>query len=416
MKLQIDTNFSKHKKNYYKYFTLNTLTKLHESPNREDAEECNDIIEQKQKCGICLENLVKYTCPKCRIKYCNVACYKTHNLDCTEEFYKNSVIQDLKANKVDDFEATKFRQKLQKFNSKLNEEDEVQNSSEIREKHLKQILTKLEEDTFDIETDLTAEDWKEFNQFINGEAQKEISQSLWKPFWIRSQYEMAPSLLTYELPNYDAATLENIKNLDVNSYKEYLTFSEEAEEENILDRLCDIDLENAEDMQEIKINNRSVPVTRSIIELIIILKYNAVPLLEKLTSVSPSEKNSFVLCYLILTACYSFKLFNGEFYNKETAEVIFDLAPVLYNKNILFLNEEDAKSEFYNKLAKYEPKYLSQTKEMLEDDLTKILSNKFYIFETVVRLYECIHITNNKWTKFAKQKLIYYMSYIKQHI
>lgn len=33
------------------------------------------------KCEICSEEISKYKCPKCLIKYCSVACYKTHSSD-----------------------------------------------------------------------------------------------------------------------------------------------------------------------------------------------------------------------------------------------------------------------------------------------------------------------------------------------
>jgi len=38
------------------------------------------------QCHICNSNLGKYKCPKCKsIKYCSVACYKQHQLECTTD-------------------------------------------------------------------------------------------------------------------------------------------------------------------------------------------------------------------------------------------------------------------------------------------------------------------------------------------
>ncbi|XP_069166017.1 uncharacterized protein [Procambarus clarkii] len=33
------------------------------------------------KCQVCTEAVSKYKCPKCRVKYCSVVCYKTHRQD-----------------------------------------------------------------------------------------------------------------------------------------------------------------------------------------------------------------------------------------------------------------------------------------------------------------------------------------------
>lgn len=34
-----------------------------------------------QLCGICSENLPKYRCPACRIRYCSLGCFKKHKTD-----------------------------------------------------------------------------------------------------------------------------------------------------------------------------------------------------------------------------------------------------------------------------------------------------------------------------------------------
>uniref|UniRef100_A0A1A9WNL6 HIT-type domain-containing protein n=1 Tax=Glossina brevipalpis TaxID=37001 RepID=A0A1A9WNL6_9MUSC len=52
-----------------------------------------------ENCQICYKTQFKYTCPRCNIIYCSVACYKAEqHLKCSEEFYKQCVQEELTAN------------------------------------------------------------------------------------------------------------------------------------------------------------------------------------------------------------------------------------------------------------------------------------------------------------------------------
>ena len=82
-------------------------------------------VKEKQKCKICNNNqVVKYVCPKCKVPYCSMECYKKHNESCTEEFYKSNVIQELKNTKFNEEEKKNFREKLKNYQEKLNLIDE----------------------------------------------------------------------------------------------------------------------------------------------------------------------------------------------------------------------------------------------------------------------------------------------------
>lgn len=50
-------------------------------------------------CQVCQQNIHRYCCPRCRILYCSVACYRNHELECTEAFHQRRVseILDLEA-------------------------------------------------------------------------------------------------------------------------------------------------------------------------------------------------------------------------------------------------------------------------------------------------------------------------------
>ena len=53
-------------------------------------------------CHICQRELAKYTCPRCQSPYCGVECYKEHGAECTEGFFRDQVIGELKNDRPDD--------------------------------------------------------------------------------------------------------------------------------------------------------------------------------------------------------------------------------------------------------------------------------------------------------------------------
>ncbi|KAL4660006.1 zinc finger HIT domain-containing protein 2 [Arapaima gigas] len=73
-------------------------------------------------CGLCLSKPLQYTCPRCNVPYCSLACYKspTHSA-CSEEFYKESVFQELKSIGETDMDG---RRQMQEILMRLRERDE----------------------------------------------------------------------------------------------------------------------------------------------------------------------------------------------------------------------------------------------------------------------------------------------------
>ncbi|XP_056148183.1 zinc finger HIT domain-containing protein 2 [Lampris incognitus] len=61
-----------------------------DTSNGENDLKCNPV------CGVCHSKPSCYTCPRCNIPYCCLACYRSsdHNV-CSEEFYRESVLQEL---------------------------------------------------------------------------------------------------------------------------------------------------------------------------------------------------------------------------------------------------------------------------------------------------------------------------------
>ncbi|KAF9153681.1 hypothetical protein BG015_002891 [Linnemannia schmuckeri] len=56
------------------------------------------IVENTHPCGICRAQPFKYICPRCNLRYCSLTCYKDQaHVQCTESFYKSSVMDELKS-------------------------------------------------------------------------------------------------------------------------------------------------------------------------------------------------------------------------------------------------------------------------------------------------------------------------------
>ncbi|XP_026129370.1 zinc finger HIT domain-containing protein 2 [Carassius auratus] len=64
-------------------------------------------------CGLCLSKPSCYTCPRCNVPYCCLACYRSQShSSCSEEFYKESVLQELKSQGVSDEEGKSKMQEI----------------------------------------------------------------------------------------------------------------------------------------------------------------------------------------------------------------------------------------------------------------------------------------------------------------
>lgn len=51
----------------------------------------------------CTENQSRYICPKCGAPYCSLTCYKSSiHLECTEQFYKECIAEELDVQSSDD--------------------------------------------------------------------------------------------------------------------------------------------------------------------------------------------------------------------------------------------------------------------------------------------------------------------------
>lgn len=103
---------------------INQCDLLAPSKNRkESATENGEVATLTTVCGLCLSKPSCYTCPRCNVPYCSLVCYRSVNHSaCSEEFYKESVMQELKEMNETDSEG---RRKMQDILLKLRQTPDV---------------------------------------------------------------------------------------------------------------------------------------------------------------------------------------------------------------------------------------------------------------------------------------------------
>ena len=243
--------FLKFKQKYYRNINhmMNRLNLEIDKKLDYDEENIQDNNKKEiKKCQICNENEFKYICPKCKIFYCSLNCYKKHNKNCTEEFYKNNVIEELKSTKVNEEEGKKFRYILKSYYDNINKSIGEFNldNNELENKKIERyenFIKKMENGTFNEEQDFTPEDWNDFKKFLNS-ANEEKFGKLYKPFWLRTPCSLDIIDLN-EINKYNDSDKQTLLNLNLNLFKEY--FNDHIDNNNEEE-------EEIEDLNIIKLN------------------------------------------------------------------------------------------------------------------------------------------------------------------
>ncbi|KAI2659788.1 Zinc finger HIT domain-containing protein 2 [Labeo rohita] len=114
-----------------------------------DGTECGSTASSIKPCGLCLSKPSCYTCPRCNIPYCGLTCYRSQNhTSCSEEFYKESVFQELKSQGVTDEEG---KSKMQEILLRLRQSAESEGGMENFLKNLGDETSVSEKDTHALE-------------------------------------------------------------------------------------------------------------------------------------------------------------------------------------------------------------------------------------------------------------------------
>ncbi|KAI9592972.1 hypothetical protein BDF19DRAFT_450013 [Syncephalis fuscata] len=146
-------------------------------------------------CGVCLIQAARYTCPRCNLPYCSLTCYRGEaHLACSEGFYKEQLVTELKNTRANDQERTRMLSFLRQI-----EEDVPEQAGARKDKHedgaddVADLANRLkgleiESASFDAIWDcMTPEERQDFHRVIHADSEERealLQQvSLYHPWW-----------------------------------------------------------------------------------------------------------------------------------------------------------------------------------------------------------------------------------------
>ncbi|KAG9307782.1 hypothetical protein G9A89_023347 [Geosiphon pyriformis] len=334
----------------------------------------NDIENKELKlCGICKIQFSRYICPRCNLLYCSLGCYKHDNhLNCTEMFYKNNIIEEIKNKEVDDFQKRRMFEILQKFEQRgdeLTAETAIMEGIE-NENNDQDIAERFEH--LDIENASFETIWSQLTSLEREKMEREFEQisltgklgdlgtvlveevQLWKPWWEENQ-------------NYES---------DIRSSK--------------------VQMVEQEDFEEIKGGN-GLNFPNCQLKIL-----QNIQNLEELTRIPPNPDILFNLQVLIqyrYAFAHTCRYLNGEIYEnpEETATILWDLSFIL-NSNTSFVYEnvsEAIAANLQNALEKSPYKQPPEFFLIVLKDLLCILSSFNNVLIALSELYRVFQDANN---------------------
>ncbi|KAM3146049.1 hypothetical protein pb186bvf_001706 [Paramecium bursaria] len=149
--------------------------KLYQQQLKKDAIDCQmqDIYSFR-----CKQTLSKYICPKCKINYCSLNCYRGHSNACVEKFDLESEKDRYRGIKASFDDEMAMKKTLGRMSREMREEPIIPINEDEQIERLEELYSQCEIGALDINK-LTLEEQKEFGQFIQ-EMEEEES---WQPWW-----------------------------------------------------------------------------------------------------------------------------------------------------------------------------------------------------------------------------------------
>ncbi|XP_045454018.1 zinc finger HIT domain-containing protein 2 [Melitaea cinxia] len=237
-------------------------------------------VKQLRLCALCDDKPSKYCCPRCEVFYCSLDCYKSDkHMECSENFYRECVNQELASHHVDEDAKLKMVEILKKMHENGDDEiDDPENCEDVDSDDGSDIdlHTRIQDLNLDdpdaLWNALTEDERNEFEFMLSkGDVGAIIPQ--WEPWWL---YCKEKKLIE-----------------DVN---------ETSNEAEVL---------------------KTCPQIKS------------VPKFSSLTSVKPSPAIRFNMANVIASYAFTLRYFNGEIEPVETAIYMLDICTNL-NNNINF--------------------------------------------------------------------------------
>ncbi|KAL4452311.1 hypothetical protein ABPG75_007973 [Micractinium tetrahymenae] len=151
-------------------------------------------------CRVCRERPAEYTCPRCNARYCSLSCYKQHSDRCTEGFYRDAAVAELKSISAGEEERRHMVEILQRLHlqeveggdggsSEEESEEEGEEGGGLSQQTLHRLLAKTQAAGGELEVaaeDLSPEELAAFHRAL---AAGELSGAVhpWQPWWLSEE-------------------------------------------------------------------------------------------------------------------------------------------------------------------------------------------------------------------------------------
>ncbi|XP_041373051.1 zinc finger HIT domain-containing protein 2-like [Gigantopelta aegis] len=158
----------------------------------ENSDINESLSKQNQEiCSLCLKESSRYTCPRCNVRYCSLACYRSEKHGgCSEAFYHDCVVEDLADTAASSDDQKQVMDILERQKVVAQEEEEELNEVEDQidlEERLYGL--DLDGDSAEIWNRLTEKERNEFNQMLEDGRLANLV-TVWTPWWNVQNKEM----------------------------------------------------------------------------------------------------------------------------------------------------------------------------------------------------------------------------------
>ncbi|XP_067004554.2 zinc finger HIT domain-containing protein 2 [Anabrus simplex] len=145
--------------------------------------------QNQQICGICNTSPGKYVCPRCNVLYCSVPCYQSEaHLQCSESFYRENVLEELKAQDRDPEDSRKILQMLEKNYLEQEEEESIDSDDECDPDLATRLSGVNLDDADSVWENLTPAEQQAFEEMLrSGNVTNLIPK--WEPWWMYRKEE-----------------------------------------------------------------------------------------------------------------------------------------------------------------------------------------------------------------------------------
>ena len=399
-----------------------------ENDIEKDTEKFNSLV-QSMPCTQCNKKS-KYRCPKCKIPYCSLDCYRIHSsgigihssAKCSESFYEEQVNIHLKGKKAPKEDKKKMKNLMEEHRNNFEDCEEttfaIENEDQmINHQRAEKLMEKIEQGNLNI-NDLDPIEQHKFLKFIKDSKNQDKIVKEWQPWWqnVMGIRDLSGNVIDIEIDETAKDEPEKTNSQEKNKDQEI----NHEEWENL-------DADNGFDDLEKETIKRRQEVQEKIT--------NYIPELECL--IPRSKTASPLIIHNLITICfgasYLLRLYNGELCENhvEVSQKLMKLCPPLSNEFRRYINTtKDAVILGLDQLKVEEGIFKDQETGLkrvllVYKDLSEIFTYKFYIAEILQEIYECVDTydrflsldhSNQKTKKelsIIKNKVVYYISYLK---